>query len=160
MPVKVAVEWDRRKILRTAAGLIAFWLVSAAVLFVPLAGWTSADVTTGRHPGYPDLQPHNYDMDPANTVRFAQAVIGRMRGWKVVRADASAGTLEATAPGFPAPSDVTLNVRTGGAYSLVVIRSRSRFGFADLGVNARHIRALQAAMDDKLPRVRWWNNTR
>ena len=153
MPVKVSVEWNRTKILQAAIGLFILWTVAAAVLFVPLPGWTSADVETGRHPGYPELQPRIYDMRPENTVQFAQAAIGRLSGWHMVKADPAARTVEATAPGFPAPSDVHISVNISGANSLVMIRSRSRFGFADLGANARHIRALQAAMDEKLPRV-------
>jgi uncharacterized protein (DUF1499 family) len=153
MPVKVSVEWNRTKIVRTAVGLVILWTVAAAILFVPPAGWTSADVETGRHPGYPELQPHIYDMQPTNTVQFVQSAISRLSGWRMVKADPTTGTVEATAPGFPAQSDVTINVKISGANSLVMIRSRSRFGFADLGTNARHIRALQAQMDDKLPRV-------
>jgi uncharacterized protein (DUF1499 family) len=154
MSGKPTGEWNRKKILRTALGLLLFWTISAAILFVPLAGWTSADVTTGQHAGYPDLQPRVYDMSRENTIQFAQAAIARQTGWKVVKTDTGQGILEATAPGFPSPSDITITVTPEAQTSSVTIRSRSRFGFADLGANARHIRALQAAMDDKLPRLK------
>lgn len=154
MPGKATGGWNRKKILRTALGILLFWTVSAAIFFVPPAGWTSTDVTTGEHSGYPDLQPRVYDMSRENTIQFAQAAIARQTGWKVVKADPVQGTIEATAPGFPAPSDVTITVTPEAQTSGVTIRSRSRFGFADLGANARYIRAIQATMDDKLPRLK------
>jgi len=51
--------------------------------------------------------------------------------------------------------EVTVRVRPagpGGKHSRVTVRSRSRVGRGDLGENARHIRALQRAMDARLPR--------
>ena len=54
-------------------------------------------------------------------------------------------------PGGLFTDDLTVTVSPEGNNSRVVIRSHSRVGRADLGMNARHIRKLQAAMDDKLP---------
>jgi hypothetical protein len=144
-----------KKILSIAAGLLLFWTVSAAVLFVPLTGWTSADVTTGQHSGYADLQTRRYNMSLENTTRFAAAAMTR-NGWRVTRTDLAAGAVQGRKTGFPAPSEMTVTVTSEASdqrISRVSIRSRSTFGFADLGSNARYIRAIQAAMDDKLPRV-------
>ncbi|MBC7807377.1 MAG: DUF1499 domain-containing protein [Akkermansiaceae bacterium] len=134
-------------------------LIATALLYVPGAGWRTNDVTTGTHPGYPDLKPRKYDSSPTNTVQFAAAAASGLRNWKVVERDETTGVLRAEVrtaiPFFT--DDVTVTVTPTGAdgdSSLVTIRSRSRVGEGDLGENARHIRALQAAMDEKLPRLK------
>ncbi len=133
-------------------------LITTALLYVPPAGWGSNDVETGAHPGYPDLRPRTYDSSPRNTLQFAAAAANGIRNWKVTKRDEETGKLYAEVrtalPLFT--DDVTVTVaptETDGDASLVTIRSRSRVGQGDLGENARHIRALQAAMDDKLPRL-------
>ncbi|GAB4462367.1 MAG: hypothetical protein OHK0029_29080 [Armatimonadaceae bacterium] len=144
-------------ILAALIGLSAAGIF-AAVQMVPPAGWSSNDVTTGKHPGYPDLHPHRYDMSVNHTTIFA-AEAARRLGWEVTRTDPQAGIVEAVVTVKPIPfkDDVTVTVTpddtSGGKYTMVTIHSRSRVGSGDLGENARHIRALQAAMDDKLPRV-------
>jgi uncharacterized protein (DUF1499 family) len=146
--------WVRYVVLPALTGA----LVTTAILYVPPAGWGSNDVTTGAHPGYPDLRPISYDSSPRNTLQFAAAAASSLRNWKVVKRDESEGSLHAEVrtalPLFI--DDVTATVTpTGkdGNSSLVTIRSRSRVGTGDLGENARHIKALQAAMDAKLPRL-------
>lgn len=145
--------WLRSVLLPALLGA----LVTTAILYVPPAGWQSNDVTTGAHPGYPDLQPRTYDSSPVNTIRFAAAAASGIRNWKVTKRDESQGMVHVEVrtvlPFFT--DDLTVVVTPTGAdgdSSLVTIRSHSRVGRSDLGENARHIRALQAAMDDKLPR--------
>jgi uncharacterized protein (DUF1499 family) len=145
----------KQKIVAVGVALL-IGLVVAAVVYVPSAGWTTNDVQTGKHPGYPDIVPHQYDMTIAHTTQFA-AEAARRLGWEVKRTDPQAGEVEAVVTVFPIPfkDDVTVKVveSSGGKHSEVHIHSRSRVGSGDLGENARHIRALQAAMDAKLPRV-------
>lgn len=143
--------------LQVVGALAAGTLVAVAVVYVPPAGWTSNDVTTGQHPGYQDLVPHRYDMSVANTTIFSAEAAHRL-GWQVVRTDPNAGTMEAVVTVVPIPfkDDLTVTVTadTGNPhYSIVTVRSHSRIGNGDLGENARHIRALQAWMDSKLPVV-------
>jgi uncharacterized protein (DUF1499 family) len=145
--------WVRSVLLPAIAGALA----TTALVYIPAAGWGSNDVTTGAHPGYPDLRPIQYDSSPAHTLQFAAAAASMIRNWKVTSRDESAGILLAEVrtaiPVFT--DDVTVSVTPAGPdgdSSLVTIRSRSRVGRADLGENARHIRALQSAMDAKLPR--------
>lgn len=134
-------------------------LAATLLLFVVPRPWlTSSDVTTGAHPGYPDLQPRRYDFPPDQTLLFVGSAAARLPRWRVVRTDVPTGTvqIEVKTPLGLFTDDMTVHVTlTGpdGNSSLVTIRSRSRVGRADLGENARHIRALQAAMDDKLPRL-------
>ena len=133
----------------TAAGIYA------AIRYVPLAGWTSSDVTAGASAGYPDLQPRLYDSAPENTTVVASAVANRVLGWQVLKTDVPGRTVSAVAPGFLGmkTDEVQIRIEPIGSVSRIVIRSHSRSLPADLGSNARHIRDLQTALDDKLPRL-------
>ena len=130
--------------------------LTSAALLVPHAGWTTHDVTTGQSADYPDLQTHDYDASPPNALAVAAAEASRLPGWKAVHRDPVRGTLDAEVRrlGSFFTDDVTVSVTPTGANgdsARVSIRSRSRGGGGDLGANARHIRALQAAMDGRLP---------
>lgn len=154
---KSSVAW-RKVALFLLVSLVILPGIAFAILYVPAAGWTSNEVTTGKHPGYPDLVPHVYDMSVANTTMFA-AEAARRSGWTVKRTDPQTGEMEAAATIVPAlsESDVRVTVRpapNNPRHSVVTVHAKSRLGGGDLGANARHIRALQAAMDDKLPLVR------
>ncbi|MBC8141092.1 MAG: DUF1499 domain-containing protein [Armatimonadetes bacterium] len=134
-------------------------VICLAVLFVPGAGWNSNDVSTGESDGYPDLLPRRYDSSPENTLTYAAAAASGLRNWKVVRRDTDAGKLfvevRTAIPLFT--DDVTVTVTSTGANgesSQVHVRSVSRVGRGDLGENSRHIRALQSAMDERLPLLR------
>jgi uncharacterized protein (DUF1499 family) len=110
------------------------------------------DVTTGETPDYPDLQPRRYAQDPPTVFRAARATAAGMRGWRITAADPVAGTVQAEARVLLTPftDDVTIRVRPADGGSQVVVRSRSRVGRGDLGVNARRIRAFLRALDHEL----------
>ena len=87
-------------------------------------------------------------MNPAEAVQRAEALIGK-RGWRVARVDRQAGTIEATATTlfFRFKDDVVVRVRADPARpggSIVDMRSISRVGGSDVGVNAGRIRAFLA----------------
>jgi len=52
----------------------------------------------------------------------------------------------------PFKDDVTVSVTEKAGRTVVNVRSRSRVGRADLGVNARRIRAYLRALDERLGR--------
>jgi uncharacterized protein (DUF1499 family) len=62
--------------------------------------------------------------------------------WEVVAADAAAGRIEATAttPWFGFRDDIVVRIVPADGGSRVDVRSVSRVGKGDLGVNARRIR--------------------
>lgn len=126
---------------------------------VPRAWLTSNDVTTAGHPGYPDLRDRCYDATPDETLAAVRTIATGLPRWRVAGADAQGGfvwvVVRTAVGGFV--DDLTVHVRagtTGDKTTCVTIRSRSRVGRADLGENARHIRALQAAMDRTLSRAK------
>ena len=97
---------------------------------------------------YGDLRTLHLDIPPAEAVARAESLV-RKRGWDVARVARRAGTVEATATTlfFRFKDDVVVRVRPdprrpGG--SIVDMRSISRVGGSDIGVNAARIRAFLA----------------
>lgn len=108
----------------------------------PLERWKAihrqsySDVRTVRVPG-----------DVAQVTQRAQS-LARERGWDIAKVDAKGGIVEATATTlfFRFKDDVVVRVRPEptGRGSIVDMRSISRVGGSDVGVNAQRIRAFLA----------------
>ncbi len=97
---------------------------------------------------YGDLRSLRLAVSPVEAIRRAEALIGK-RGWLVARVDRQGGTIEATATTlfFRFKDDVVVRVRADPARpggSIVDMRSISRVGGSDVGVNAKRIRAFLA----------------
>jgi hypothetical protein len=95
---------------------------------------------------YGDLRTLRVNGDPQAVLRRA-AALARERGWEVALLDAQAGRIEATDTSrfFRFKDDIVVRVRAApGGGSLVDMRSVSRVGQSDLGVNARRVRAFMA----------------
>jgi uncharacterized protein (DUF1499 family) len=83
---------------------------------------------------------------PAEAIRRA-AALARDRGWEIAAEDTARGTLEATATSrfFRFRDDVVIRARPApGGGSLIDMRSISRVGGSDVGMNAKRIRAFLA----------------
>jgi hypothetical protein len=97
--------------------------------------------------GYPDLRTVELPWTPAETAERAKR-LAEKRGWVIARADPKAGALEATDTTlfFRFKDDVVLRARPNpaGSGSLVDMRSISRVGGSDVGLNAKRIRAFLA----------------
>ena len=91
---------------------------------------------------YPDLATLPVSSPPAQTFAAAERAATSL-GWKVVRSDPAAGTLEATATSrvFRFVDDVAIRIRPVGGGSRIDLRSCSRVGKSDVGANAARIRA-------------------
>ncbi len=152
-----------RKRLAFALGLTAL----AAAGFMQKRWFTANDITTGQTPDYPELTARVYAADLQATATAAKAACQSLKRWKLVAAiagetasrpeEADAATLHAEARTvlFSFVDDVTVRfepLEGDPPRTRVVIRSHSRVGKGDLGENARHIAALQAAMDARLPK--------
>lgn len=101
---------------------------------------------------YADLRPLRLAASPAEALRSAES-LARDRGWEVALADPRSGALETTATTlfFRFKDDVVLRVRpdparTGG--SIVDMRSISRVGVSDVGVNAARIRDFLSDLEE------------
>lgn len=93
---------------------------------------------------YADLRPLRLNMTVPEVIARAERLAGE-RGWEIAKADPQAGILEVTHTSFffRFKDDVVLRVRPhpvkGGAE--VDMRSISRVGGSDVGMNAKRIRA-------------------
>jgi uncharacterized protein (DUF1499 family) len=97
---------------------------------------------------YGDLKPLRLASSPADVLKQAEA-LARERGWAVAAVNPAAGTLEATATTmfFRFKDDVVVRVRPDPARpggSIVDMRSISRVGVSDIGVNAKRVRRFLA----------------
>jgi len=98
---------------------------------------------------YPDLAPIVLTVPPAQAFEKAKSAAESL-GWHITLADPARGTIEArdTSKLFRFVDDVAIRVRPGANGGAIVdIRSKSRDGKGDLGVNANRIRAFTAALE-------------
>jgi uncharacterized protein (DUF1499 family) len=105
-------------------------------------------IATQQRAAYPDLQPYEMNLPPAQVFERALAAV-RAMGWELVAADTSDGRIEATDTTFwfRFKDDVIVRIRpsgTGG--SRVDVRSLSRVGGGDVGTNAARIRGYLAEL--------------
>jgi uncharacterized protein (DUF1499 family) len=97
---------------------------------------------------YPDVRPLRLDDPPDAVFRRALALAQARAGWKIGSVDDSQRSFEgvATSRVFRFRDDFVLRVRADGTGSIVDMRSRSREGKGDLGVNAERIRTFLDAL--------------
>jgi uncharacterized protein (DUF1499 family) len=110
----------------------------------PLERWKAI-----HREAYGDLRPVRLTQPPAEVLQRAQA-LARSRGWAIARVDPAAGTMEATATTlfFRFKDDVVVRIRPSSAGGSVVdMRSISRVGRSDLGVNAKRVRAFLSDLE-------------
>jgi uncharacterized protein (DUF1499 family) len=91
---------------------------------------------------YPEIAPAKLAAAPEDALRRAESAAKRL-GWTIVSVDAGSLGLQAqdTSSVFRFVDDIAVRVRKLDSGSVVDVRSRSRDGKGDLGVNARRIRA-------------------
>jgi len=87
-----------------------------------------------------------YDAAPDALFEAAQQAVDEV-GASSMTVDAEARRLEATFRAFVFTDDVALAVTTADARSLLHIRSASRVGHDDLGVNSRRVARLLEALE-------------
>jgi uncharacterized protein (DUF1499 family) len=105
--------------------------------------YEGADLAKQQKAAYPDLVPLKVGLPPIEAFNRAFDAAKAMPGWTVVYSDPATGRIEAneTSRWFRFVDDVVIRVGADGAGSRIDIRSVSRQGRSDFGVNARRIRA-------------------
>jgi uncharacterized protein (DUF1499 family) len=105
------------------------------------------DFAAEQRAHYPDIGPILLKVPPADAFRKVDKVAMDM-GWDVVARAPAEGRLEAiaTTNWFGFHDDIVVRIRAEGDGSRVDIRSKSRVGRSDLGVNARRIRDFTARL--------------
>jgi uncharacterized protein (DUF1499 family) len=99
---------------------------------------------------YPKLDPLRLDEKPDDAFAKVKAAANTMPGWLIVYVDPATRTIEGieTSYLFRFRDDFVIQVRPGpdANSSLVEMRSRSRDGTGDFGVNYKRIRAFFAML--------------
>jgi hypothetical protein len=90
---------------------------------------------------YGDIGAHHSAV-PAATLMPQIEQLVRNRGWDVVYADSQRIEATATVSPFRFRDDIVITATDTGSRTMIDIRSVSRVGRSDLGVNARRVRAL------------------
>jgi uncharacterized protein (DUF1499 family) len=91
---------------------------------------------------YPDLEPITLAMPPAEAYEKARSAVESL-GWHITLAEPTRGVIEArdTSKLFRFVDDIAIRVRPGaGGGSTIDIRSKSRDGQGDMGINTKRIR--------------------
>ena len=113
--------------------------------------YEGAKVGGQQRKAYPDIAPLTLDMPPAQA--FARALkTAEQLGWTIVASDpptaSAAGRIEASQRSrwFGFTDDVVVRVAPAGSGTRVDLRSVSRWGRGDFGVNAARVRSFLAAL--------------
>lgn len=98
---------------------------------------------------YPKLKPLVTALPPAQAFERAASAASQ-KGWLIVSRDAAAGRIEATdtVPWWGFKDDVVIRLTPQGAGTRIDVRSNSRVGKGDLGVNAKRISDYLARIAD------------
>jgi len=101
----------------------------------------SAETAALQRKGYPDIAPLQLDLTPAQAFARAEQAV-RTLGWAVVAVAPNDLRIEATDTTllFGFKDDIVIRIRPQGAGSRVDMRSLSRVGGSDFGVNAKRVR--------------------
>src|SRR5260370_2148539 len=95
-------------------------------------------------PAYKDLAPFKSNMPPDDLFKKVQMIAGEVPGWQITYGESKTRTLEgvATSQLFRFEDDFVIRVEAApdGAGSIVEMRSKSRDGRGDLGVNYNRIK--------------------
>ena len=110
--------------------------------------YPGAAFATQQREGYGEILPLPLADLPAEAFARVQKAARSMDGWTITREDAAAGALEGTQSSglFRFVDDFVVEVRAAEGGSLVHMRSKSRDGQGDLGVNAARIATFFAVL--------------
>lgn len=139
--------------LAILVGLVVTGLLVAASI------WPVIDVVeTGKTPEYPQIRPQYYTAEPRRVFEQSRGAIESMENWTLVSDDPNTQTITATREtsilGFVHDVEVWIEPVTEFV-TRVRVRSASRMSKGDFGQNARNIRELFRALDERLGAVKF-----
>ena len=105
------------------------------------ASYAGGSAAEQQQQAYPDIIPLTTAMPPAQAYEQALATVQSL-GWQVVDKNQEQGTIEALDRSllFGFIDDIAIRIRPDSKGSRIDLRSASRVGVSDLGVNAKRIR--------------------
>src|SRR6516162_11374490 len=109
--------------------------------------YEGAKIAELQRRAYPDIVPLTLAVPPAAAFNRAVDTAQRM-GWKIVAADDAAGRIEASDKSrwFGFTDDIVIRITGSGSGSRIDVRSASRVGRSDFGVNAARIETYLSAL--------------
>jgi uncharacterized protein (DUF1499 family) len=109
-----------------------------------------AKLASVQKAAYPDIAPAILPMAPDQAFHRALDTATAMSGWTIVATDPERRIIEASQSSFwfGFTDDIVIRVEPDGSGSRVDMRSESRHGRGDFGVNAARIRKYMAALKD------------
>lgn len=115
-------------------------------------GRYSAEAATIQAKSYADIIPLKSALPPDEVFKRAAAAAAAMPGWQLISSDSAAGRIEASQASrwFAFTDDVVVRISPDGLGSRIDVRSASRHGRGDFGVNAKRVRAYLAALSLRL----------
>lgn len=126
--------------------------VAAVALNTPgRTDYEGPDLAARQRSAFPGLRPAMLSAAPADAFRRALAVVRRM-DWEVLATDPDTFRIEATDRTFwfGFHDDIVIRIAAAGeSGSRVDVRSLSRVGVGDLGVNARRVREFLDALSEE-----------
>lgn len=113
--------------------------------------YAGAETADAQRESYPQIQPMVLENDIQDVMDAAVLLVGE-RGWKLVAINRKEGRIEATEklPWFGFKDDVVLRFTETGSGTKVDMRSKSRIGRSDVGVNAERIEDFLADLEESL----------
>ncbi len=116
------------------------------------ATYAGSEIAEQQKAAYPDLAPLKMSLPREQAFRRALDTAKAMPGWSVVAADPAAGRIEArqTSLWFRFTDDIVIRVAAEATGSRIDMRSESRQGRSDFGVNASRVRAYMAKLKQQL----------
>jgi uncharacterized protein (DUF1499 family) len=102
--------------------------------------YDGARIAEQQRQAYPDVQPLTLAIAPAAAFNRAIDAAQRM-GWTILAADDAAGRIEASdrSRWFGFTDDIVIRITASGSGSRIDLRSSSRVGRSDFGVNAARV---------------------
>src|SRR5262245_59160560 len=116
------------------------------------AAYAGPEVARLQKVAYPDVAPLELRLSAAKAFDLALAAAKSMPGWDIAASDPATGRIEASQASrwFRFTDDVVIRVAPSRSGSRIDMRSLSRQGRSDFGVNAARIRAYMAAVRRRL----------
>jgi uncharacterized protein (DUF1499 family) len=108
-------------------------------------------INDAQRAAFPDIKPIPVGAPPARALAVARGA-GQRLGWTIDRVDEQAGIIEARATSFwyGFTDDIVVRVTPADPGAVIDVRSVSRVGVSDLGVNAARVRAFAAEVAREL----------
>ena len=109
--------------------------------------YKGAEIAEKQKQAYPDIGPMPSQLSPSELFVKAEAA-ARAAGWDIAAADVQAGRIEATVTSliYGFKDDMVIRITPAAAGSQLDMRSMSRMGTSDVGMNAKRIREFVASL--------------